>query len=161
MTELVPVSITTSYREQFVTAYRCLLANRQAIHCTPSERGVAWAQTRMRREGGRELIDMAGMPGCWESRVRGWRCVCAALPPPRHGMSVFTSTQVEGAGKQTLSAVMFDPEPRARQRSGEGLSGHWDWPQGCGGGGACWFQSRVLNITSGDWGADSSTTDPA
>ncbi len=63
------------------------------------------------------------------------RCVCAALPPPRRSTSVFTSTQVQGAGKQTLLAVMFDPKPRARQGSGEGLSGHWDWPQGCGGGG--------------------------
>lgn len=62
------------------------------------------------------------MPGCSESRVCGDDAACV----PRHGVSVFTSTQVEGAGKQTLSAVMFDPEPRARQGSGEGLSGQWD-----------------------------------
>ncbi len=88
------------------------------------ERGGAW-----------ELIDSIQTIGCLASRVQGWRCVCAALPPPRRSTSVFTSTQVQGAGKQTLSAVMFDPEPRARQGSGEGLSGHWDWPQACGGGG--------------------------
>lgn len=30
-----------------------------------------------------------------------------------------------GAGKQSLSAVWFDPEPKARQGSGVRLSGHW------------------------------------
>lgn len=86
-----------------------------------------------RKMGGWGLIDNVRMLQLL-SITFIWMTLCACVSVlgscHRHAKTfvntcVFCLQTGRGAGKPTLSAVRIDPEPRARQRSGEGLSGHW------------------------------------